>query len=203
MSATYMPRSDAELVVWLGNYQTALPVQAKGLGMAPSEQKESLDSAKALAQSIQEDEQKRAEWLAATARTTALKQQALPVIQRTIERLRNTSGFTEEVNKALMAVPPRAQALALAEHKPVIRGSVAGGKVRVSWTRGSLDGINVYCRKQGETGWTLLGRDNRPPFDDLRPLPLTAEVREYRAVGVFRDEEVGQPSDIISLTVGG
>ena len=200
MSATYIPRSGAELAVWLGNFTTVLPIQAKGLGMPPAEQKEALDGAKALVESLQKDEQKRAEWLAATAHTAELKQQALPVIQRTIERLRTTPGFTEEVNKALMAVPPRAQALALDEHKPVIRGTVTGGKVQIGWTRGSLDGINVYSRKQGDSAWVLLGHDSRPPYDDPRPIN-SVEVREYRAIGVSHDQEVGQPSDTIAVAV--
>jgi len=31
----------------------------------------------------------------------------------------------------------------------------------------------------------------------------TAETREYRAVGVVDDEEIGQPSDIVSVVYGG
>lgn len=203
MTASYIPRGDSERVVWLGNFVTALPVQAKSLGVPAAEQKDALDGAKALIDAIQTDEQKRAEWMAATARTEQLKQQILPEIQRVIDRLRTAPGFTAEVDKALMAVPPKGQTLAVEEYKPVIRGAVVGGKVRLSWTRGELDGINVYGRKQGEQAWVLLGRDNRPPFDDTRPAPATVEVREYRAVGVLKDEEVGQPSDIISVSVGG
>ena len=33
MAASYFPRSDSGLVVWLQNFQSALPLQAKALGL--------------------------------------------------------------------------------------------------------------------------------------------------------------------------
>jgi hypothetical protein len=203
VAATYLPRSDSSLLIWLGNFQNTLPAQAKALSINSAEIKDALDGAKALSAAIQVDEQKRAEWQSAVAYSADLKNQTLPEIQRIIDRLRVAPGFTDEHAKALMAVPPRPQTLAATTHKPVIRASFAGGKVRLQWTRGSLDGIHVYARKQGETAWQLLGRDNRPPYDDPRPLPpnTPVEVREYRVIGVVADEEVGQPSDIVTVTL--
>jgi hypothetical protein len=203
MAASFIPRSDSGLLVWLGNFQNTLPIQAKALAVGPAELKDALDGAKTLSTAIQTDEQKYAEWQAAIARTADLKKQIFPEVQRVIDRLRVAPGFTEEHAKALMAVPPRSSAALLEDHKPAIRGIFSGGRVRVHWTRGALDGINVYCRRKGETDWQLLGRDTRPPYDDPRPLPATPslELREYRAVGVVDDQEVGHPSDIITVTV--
>jgi len=31
----------------------------------------------------------------------------------------------------------------------------------------------------------------------------TAEVREYQAYGVLNDQQIGQPSDIVTVTFGG
>ncbi len=41
--------------------------------------------------------------------------------------------------------------------------------------------------------------------DDDSPLaqPGTPETREYQAIGVLADKEVGQPSDIVSVLYGG
>lgn len=205
MAASYLPRNDSALLLWLNNFQIALPIQAKALSVSDTETKVALDGAKLLAGSIQSDEQKYAEWQSKVAHTAELKKQILPEVQRAIERLRCAHGVTEEHGRALMAVPPRSQAALLGEVKPVIQGRYAGGKVSIGWTRGPLDGINVYSRKHGETAWQLLGRDTRPPYDDPRPLPAgtSAELREYRAVGVVNDEEVGQPSDIVIVSVGG
>jgi hypothetical protein len=67
--------------------------------------------------------------------------------------------------------------------------------------------VNVYVRRPGAVagaeGWRLLGRDNRPPFDDPTPPaePGAPEAREYRILAVYNDQEVGQPSDIASVVV--
>lgn len=200
MAASYFPRSDAGLLVWLANFQTALPTQAKALGLGTTETKDALDQAKALAAAITADEQKYADWQAAVARTAELRTRAFVEIQRIIDRCRVSPGFTEETAKALQAVPVRSVPENLASHKPQIRASSHGGKVRIDWTRGALDGIHIYSRKQGEAAWVLLGHDSRPPFDDPRPISAV-EVREYRAIGVSHDQEVGQPSDTVSVAL--
>ena len=43
------------------------------------------------------------------------------------------------------------------------------------------------------------------PKDDFTALAVagTPEVREYQAFGVLNDEQIGQPSDIVSVTFGG
>ena len=47
--------------------------------------------------------------------------------------------------------------------------------------------------------------DTHSPYDDHTPLavPGVAEVREYQAFGVLHDQQIGQPSDIVSVTFGG
>ena len=200
MAASYFPRSDAGLLVWLANLQATLPTQAKTLGLTSAETKDALDGAKLLATSIQTDEQKYAEWQAATAHTSELRTRTLAEIQRVIDRCKATPGYTAEISKALMAVPTLVSGKKVDDHKPVIRTAAHGGKVRLHWTRGSLDGIHVYSRKQGESAWVMLGHDARPPFDDTRP-GAPGEIREYRAIGVINDEEVGLYSDIVSATV--
>jgi hypothetical protein len=200
MAARYFPRSDSQLLVWLGNFQSVLPAKGEALGLSDAEVTASLDEAKALAASITNDEQKYAEWQAATAHTKGQKRKSLPVLQRIIDRMRTAPDFTEEHDKALMAVPPsREKTLSRAAAKPALRGFFAGGKVRIHYTRGRFDGINVYGRRQGENEWSFLARDTRPPYDDPRP-PVGAEIREYRAFYVSHDEEVGQPSDIVTVT---
>lgn len=203
MAATYFPRSDAQLLVWLGNFQTVLPAQAKALGLADAEVKGALDVATALMAAVNADEQKYAEWQAATVHTAELKQKALPEIQRIIDRLRTVPGYTEEMATALQAVPPsRGEPIERASAKPALRGIFEGGKVRIHWTRGKFDGVNVYARRPGESEWRFLARDTRPPYDDPRVV-AGVEVREYRAFYILNDEEVGQPSDSVTVTAGG
>ena len=55
-------------------------------------------------------------------------------------------------------------------------------------------------------GFTTIGHKRKKfPFDDQTPLKTSGvpEVREYTAQGVIGDDEVGQPSDIVSVTFAG
>ena len=47
--------------------------------------------------------------------------------------------------------------------------------------------------------------DTHSSYDDHTPLavPGVAEVREYQAFGVLHDQQIGQASDIVSVTFGG
>ncbi len=60
-------------------------------------------------------------------------------------------------------------------------------------------------RLKAQTTWKKLSFDTNSPYDDHTELAVAggAEVREYRAIGVVNDEEIGQPSDIVSVTFAG
>lgn len=78
-----------------------------------------------------------------------------------------------------------------------------GGEVRIAYTKAATDGVNVYGRYTFAEPWTLLGRSTRSPYVDRRALrqPDQPETREYRAVHVIADAEVGQASAIATVTV--
>lgn len=196
-------RNDGQLVAFTTNLIKAIPTVGKDCGLGDPEIKAITDAATALQTAIHADEQGRAAWRAAVAHTNSLKEQSLPEIERLIAKMRTSPAWNEEREHVLMLAPPAVQTLQPDTVKPKLALSVAGGKVRVDWTRGKLDGVNVYNRRRGEAAWRLLDRDNHPPYVDSTPLaqPGVPEVREYRLMGVWSDQEVGQPSDVASITV--
>jgi hypothetical protein len=75
--------------------------------------------------------------------------------------------------------------------------------IKFGKARGNIDGVNVYSRKQGTTDWKFLARDTQSPYVDTTPLatPGTPEVREYRVRGVINDDEIGDYSPALQITV--
>jgi len=62
--------------------------------------------------------------------------------------------------------------------------------------------VNVYSRRGSETAFTFLARDTESPYIDTRPNLVNApEPREYKALYVWHDEEVGHDSDIVQTVV--
>jgi hypothetical protein len=76
---------------------------------------------------------------------------------------------------------------------------------QLSFVKKHLDGMNIYSRLPGETEFTLLKYVSISPYLDVRPLrvPLVLEKREYYAIGVVNDVEVGFPSPTITVIFGG
>jgi hypothetical protein len=90
--------------------------------------------------------------------------------------------------------------------KPRIKAVAQAGHVTLTGSKDYAELINIYMRVVGTAEWTLIGvRRKRFPFEDQTPLKTagTPEQREYQARGVMGDEEVGQPSDIVSVLYGG
>jgi hypothetical protein len=86
----------------------------------------------------------------------------------------------------------------LATAKPDLAGvDQTGGVVNLSFTKHKSEGVNIYCRRENDADWVLLGRASRSPFTDTRPLLATdkPELRRYCAIYVVKDKEIGQFSD--------
>lgn len=199
----FLPRSDSDLATWLVTYRTQLATHGKTVGLDATAIKEQQGLCEALGQSIAEDEEAYADWRAAVARTAELKAASLKQILARIEQIRVHPACSDEIQAALGIVNPTPQPVALGELKIPVSLAALPGRVVVTWRKGPLDGVNVYSQRGVESHWLLLGRDNRPPFDDLRPLerPGQPEQRRYRVVGVIDDREVTPPSDIVQITI--
>ena len=65
--------------------------------------------------------------------------------------------------------------------------------------------MNIYTRLKGETEWKFRGHATRTPYTDPRLLAKArvAEIREYMAMGEYKGLEIGQPSDVASISFGG
>ena len=67
---------------------------------------------------------------------------------------------------------------------------------------------NIFSHPIGNTNpdvWEKLAYNSSSPYNDTRPLAIAGipENRKYRARGVINDTEIGQWSDILSVTFGG
>jgi hypothetical protein len=112
-----------------------------------------------------------------------------------------TAGMEEELKLVSTFTKP-----APADMQPRIKATAQPGSVQIAGSKDYADLVNIYLRLLGETTWRLVGiRRRRFPFDDQTPLKVagTPEQREYMARCVVGEDEVGHPSDIVSVTYGG
>ena len=88
----------------------------------------------------------------------------------------------------------------LTTSKPTLFGTdQTGGRVQIGWDKSISDGVNIYGKRGAEADFTLLHRDNDSPYTDDRPFLVAGkpELREYKAVRILADAEIGLFSDEI------
>ena len=94
----------------------------------------------------------------------------------------------------------------LTTSKPTLTGiDQTGGVVELDFDKSISDGVNIYAKRDGDADFVFLARDTASPYIDNRPLlvatkpelreGLASRLREYKAVYVQSDAEIGLFSD--------
>lgn len=92
-----------------------------------------------------------------------------------------------------------------AEYKTTITGEAFPNYVELKFFKGQAEGVNFYRRLEGTSVWKKVALANTSPFQDQTPLavPGQAEIREYMAIGVIKNKEIGVESAVIKVVFGG
>ena len=202
----FFPSTDGDLAIYLQNYRDKLATDGKTLKWDDAAIKASQARCDQVIAALAANEKKYADYKAQVGATNEIKKVDLKGLRGDIRLLKASPGFTETIGRNLGIVKLAPSPSVTSTDKAVATAEArTGGGARIRWKKGGLAGVNVYMRRQGETEWRLLGRDNHSPYDDTSPpaKPGVPEVREYRVVGVIKDLEVGAPSDIATVLIPG
>jgi hypothetical protein len=123
----------------------------------------------------------------------------LPEVRKDLGNLKKSRGWNEGKGDVLEINTPAAS-FDPAGYKPILAVEEKHARNELMVKKKGADSVDIYWRKKGETAWKLLAAKRvRFPVDDDTPSATgAAEEREYQAIGVVADEEIGQPSDIAS-----
>jgi len=92
------------------------------------------------------------------------------------------------------------------EHcQPRLTASLRPGCVRIRCERNGAPALRIQMRYSGTPWYTIVDACESDHIEDRTPAesPGCEEVREYRAIAMLNGEEVGQPSDIVGVTLLG
>jgi len=201
----FFPTSDGDLAIHLQNYRDKLPVDGKSLDWDSAAIKASQARCDRIIAALAANQKKYADYKAQVSATNSIKAADLKGLRADIRLLKASPGFTDTIGHNLGILSPSSPPGVASSAKACATATARPGAVRIRWKKGSFQGVNVYTRLQGASDWRLLGRDTHSPYEDATPLakPGVPEVREYRVVGVVKDNEVGAPSDIVSVLFTG
>jgi hypothetical protein len=189
----YIPQQDTDYLAWHDQFKTNVLTQAATFGLVAGD-----------TTPITTDNTDFHTKITNLNATQATARQA--VADKNISR-RNGEGRARALARRIKAHPAYTAALGnllgivgpedttdLSAVAPIISGTDrTGGVVQVDFVKLTSDGVNLYSKRDGDADFVFLARDTATPYIDNRPL-LTAgkpEIREYKAMFVLNDEEIG------------
>lgn len=204
MTQDFIPRKEAAQVMWLGNFQTNIAIQGPTVGISNKQVTEMVSSCSSVIEAIIKFEEKKTSLNKALRKKNLALYTELKGIRKTAAQIKSSKNYMPSIGESLRIIGSEA-GFDAASFKPVIAAGVAGDAVRIKFEKDGVDGVNIYHRQKGEVTWNFLARDTKSPYMDLIVLakPGTPEHWEYRAYGVIDDYQIGLPSTIVEVVVGG
>lgn len=201
MKRDYMPDSAQLLVNWTTNYLTEIDAIATRIGWPPEKVTALKARLTALKTAAQEVLDKQNDLELAQGQLEQVKALEIPEIRLDTNNLKATRGFNDGDARTLDVLTNTGGDFDPDSYKPPLTAVSKPGRVELTAKKNGADSINLYSRIKGQAAFKLLaGKRVRFPFEDTTA-PVTAgqpEEREYQAIGVLGDDEIGQPSDIVS-----
>lgn len=141
-----------------------------------------------------------------TSTITPIPDEVLPGIQSRFliqaKRIKAHKNYTEAIGQNLGIEGTFSNRMPLENVQPILKAVMNGGRVNLQWKKSTYDAIII--EKDTGSGFVFLDKDLRPNFVDTTPLPSGSEsaVWRYRAMYMFKDQKVGNWSDVVTITVG-
>lgn len=201
----FIPRKDSDKLMWNKNLLATIDALGLAVGLDAAEITALKNAATANATAIElSNEAITASKTAVANKITQLKK-GDKVIRPIINKVKASSNYTLAIGTTLRIIGDYTNKIDYKTYKPKIKVSVMPGKVRIDFIKKSFDGMNIYTRLQGQTTWEKLAYNSYSPYQDTRPLSdeNTPEHRLYMAIGVVKDVEVTQESDMVDVVFGG
>lgn len=196
ISKDYWPGSDEDRRAWLLHFKEKLPTYAAVIGVTPSEVAQFNSYCDATTGAIDNAVTKKNEYDSALADRETLVNTIMGFCRPLVRRIKTNAHYTPAIGEAL-DIDPESTPVDPTTVKPRLTATVHSGYVRLRIQRNGAQSVNLYSRLAGQAAWTFLCRVQRANCQDATPLaaPGVPEVREYQAIGVIDDAEVGIPSD--------
>lgn len=203
--ADFIPSADDAKIIWLTNLRDTIDTYSATLGISAARVTQIKAWCNDLIDEINATNTAKQAWLAAAASKATQETASIAGLRAEIALWKPNPNMTPTIGAALKIVGSGSSFDPNTYKAEITKVEVIAGHVQIKFRKGQTDGINLYCRLKGQSVWKFVSRDTNSPYDDYTALAVagTPEVREYQAYGVLSDVQIGQPSDIVSVTFGG
>ncbi len=125
-----------------------------------------------------------------------------PRTRALVQRIKRAANYTEAIGTDLWIIGTDEEIDPNTAKPTFTATALSDGEVRLKWVKGAFDGVVIEGRAPGAATWIALGIDHFSPFVDTRDnaTPGQPEVREYRMRYLEKDDQIGEWSDVVSVT---
>jgi len=219
----YVPADDPGKCTWLNNFAMKLPTYSSTLGVTPAEETSVADDNAFwlyVCDARNQFNQFGKDWTAYKngARSgpslgdmptpqslpgapTMVEANIFGRITTLVARIKKHPGYTEAIGQDLDIIGDE-QTVDLNAMKPVLKLTLQAGRPNVGWKKSGMGSLEIHVDR-GNGVFTYLATDTVPDYLDTATLPAagTSAVWKYKAIYRFNDEQVGQWSDVASISV--
>ena len=117
-------------------------------------------------------------------------------------RIKGNPAYNEAIGEDLGIVGDE-QVIDITNLQPVLKHRLDGDRAMILWKKGPAESIDIYVDRKDGLGFVYLANDSHPDYLDTFPVPAGVQtaVWDYKAVYSINDEQVGQFSDPMPVTV--
>ena len=120
-----------------------------------------------------------------------------------VKRIKGADAYTPGIGENLLIESPKTTP-DYSKYKPVFKLKLTAGQVLILWKKLQSQGVNIY-KKVDSGAWYKLDFDGTPNFLDTSATPPAGSTQtwNYKLRYVKGDKEIGEPSEVMSITVAG
>lgn len=199
---SFLKETDSAYDTWLKNFVDAIPPLVEKLGVDATLVTETISSLNATHEKYTIAVAKEAEASSAIKAKNMQRKDSETKCRQLIRQIKASKSYTEDIGKLLQIINANDKPN-YEDVKPVITPKASGNKIAIKFVKKRMTGIRLYCRRANEADFSLLAIQHKSPYNDTRKNATAnqPEERQYKAIYFMNDDEVGQMSDIITVTV--
>lgn len=199
----YIPRSEAELRDWATQLSANLTSALQSININPQETQRAQQLLTDIVTSCDDCQIKEQAWRQAAAEKERIHEEAKTELRLFFNHLKTCKGYTLGTGKKLNIVYRRGREIDTDTMKPNPKISVTADGIKIKYTKSVATGVRVFCRRANETNFEMITMHDTNEYVDARPNVnnSAAEKRDYYLVYFRQGENLGQKSDIVTVTV--
>lgn len=125
----------------------------------------------------------------------------VPRLTALVARLKAARNYTEVIGQDLGLIGAK-RIIDPSAWKPILQTQLHANQPMIVWNKGKADSLEIWVDRGADPGFTFFAISTDPHFIDTTPAPNPARWR-YKGIYRLQDRQVGQWSDVHTVTVGG